>query len=89
MKYMFSIEATISMNIEVEANTPEAALKLAHEAPVMSLCHLCSDSVPGEWATSGELDFDPTSSPLVSVEGEGVDEKIQKKLIAQWNKFES
>lgn len=52
---------TISVFVDVEADSIEEAKAKAEEASVMGLCHYCSDSRnrEGEWCTSGELDGQP------------------------------
>jgi hypothetical protein len=63
-KYTFVVEATISMNCEVEADSLDEAVELAKEAPIQSLCHQCAKGEPESWNTSGELDFDVTGTSL-------------------------
>lgn len=74
-KYTFVIEATISMNIEVSADSLLDAAKKAQSASVMSLCHQCAQGENGSWNTSGELDCDPSGSPVVAAycDGEELD----------------
>ena len=75
-KFMFVVEVGISMNIEVDAKTLEAAIKIAKDSPVMSLCHQCARGDPGEWCTSGELDGDPASGELVQATIDGEEQPI-------------
>lgn len=61
MKYLVTGSITISMHVEVEADSPAEARRIAGESSVMSLCHQCarssnSDDGEPEWCTSGELD---------------------------------
>lgn len=63
-KYTFVVDAVISLHVDVEAASLEEATGLAKEAPIMSLCHQCSEGERGEWNTSGELDTDPTAASL-------------------------
>lgn len=68
MKYTFSATGTISLHVEVEADSLEEAVEKAKEAPIMGLCHQCaSTGDEGEWRTSGELDCDPTYSDLTEL----------------------
>jgi hypothetical protein len=54
--FMVVGEIMISVHTEVEARSPEEALKIAAERGMMSLCHGCSTGSPSEeWVTSGEL----------------------------------
>jgi hypothetical protein len=61
MKYIVCGEMTISIHVEVEADSPEQARARADEAGVQSLCHQCAHGGDrkGEWRTSGELDGPP------------------------------
>ena len=84
-KYYFTVEATITLTAEVEAPTLKAAVKKAQERATQSLCHQCAHGEKGAWNTSGEIDADPTNSPLVSA-GVGDDEldlEAVKKLWAE------
>jgi hypothetical protein len=81
-KYGFVIEATISMGIDVEADSLEAAIEKAKGAGVMSLCHQCARGEEGVWNTSGELDCgDPGAAVLAAVycDGEEVDLDVARK----------
>lgn len=62
--YHFTAEGTISLILAVEADSSEEAQKLMLDAPVRDLCHQCSESVEGEWGTSGELDCEPQNIKL-------------------------
>lgn len=55
-RYIVTGVMTISMHVEVDADSPEEARKLAEEAPIVGLCHQCSRGDRDEWSTSGELD---------------------------------
>jgi hypothetical protein len=80
--YGFVIEATISMGIDVEADSLEAAIAEAQEASVMSLCHQCARGEKGAWNTSRELDCgDPGAAVLAAVycDGEEVDLEVARK----------
>lgn len=89
-KYTFVIEATISMHVDVEADSLEEAVALAKEAGPQGLCHQCAGSrgYQGEWKTSGEFDCDPPSSPLLGVYIDDEDFQGPKflKLAEQWAK---
>jgi hypothetical protein len=79
-KYTFVIAATISMHIEVVAESLEEAVEAAQSAAPMSLCHQCARGSDVAWSTSGELDFEPSGAELVavSVNDEGLSlEEIQ------------
>jgi hypothetical protein len=65
-QYTFVIEATISMHVDVKANSLAEAVEKAQGASVMSMCHQCARGETGEWNTSGELDCDPAGSPIVA-----------------------
>lgn len=81
-KYGFVIEAVISMNVDVEAESFEEAIELAQCAPVMGLCHQCARGEDESWNTSGELDCDPSESELVAVYVNGEEANLEevKKL---------
>jgi len=66
-KYVFVTNVTISMHTEVEADGIDAAVEEARCRGVVSLCNQCAHGEPDAWCTSGELDGDPASSPLVEV----------------------
>jgi hypothetical protein len=71
-KYLFTVQATISLLVEVEAESVAEAVEKAQEAPVMRLCHKCADGQPrgedAQWRTSGELDCgDPAGFKLINV----------------------
>lgn len=84
-KYFFTVEATITMTVDVIADTLEAAIKKARGRPTQSLCHQCAHGEKGAWNTSGELDADPASSPVVDagVGDGGLDIDVVKKLWAE------
>lgn len=88
MKVLFTVEARISLNVTVEADTLDEAIERAKEAPVMHLCHQCAEGYVEKWSTSGDLDCDPSSARLVDVAVEGVDaqkeEKLQKAAFRKW-----
>jgi hypothetical protein len=77
-EYGFVINVTISLSVDVEADTLEAAMDLARSAGVKSLCHQCANHEPGVWCTSGELDCDPTSSELVDLFVDGEEQNVNK-----------
>jgi len=64
-KYSFVIEAVISMHIDVDAGSLQAAIEEAKSRGPQSLCWQCARGDPDEWSTSGELDTDPSMSKLV------------------------
>ena len=64
-KFTFVTNATISLHLEVEADTVEEAAEKALECSVMGLCYECAGSHHNEWSTSGELD---TGTPGTLVE---------------------
>ena len=70
-KYIFVVNATISMHVEVEAESLQEALEEAQTRGMMGLCHQCSRGDEGCWNTSGEIDADPVYSPLVEVIADG------------------
>lgn len=71
LEFSFQVEGVISLHVTVRAKTVDEALEKAQRASVMSLCHKCARSEPGEWCTSGELDCDPVTCSLVDVTVEG------------------
>jgi hypothetical protein len=76
MKYTFSVEATITLCTEVEADSLEEAVAKAQDRGVQSLCHQCADGhYPTRWSLTGELDCEPAVMPLsdVDCDGESVD----------------
>jgi hypothetical protein len=56
MNYQFVVNATITLGVEVEADSLEEAVEKAKDANVLDLCHACSAGKEGQWNTSGELD---------------------------------
>lgn len=56
MKYRIGGTVTISVHIDVEADSPAEARNKAREAGNMSLCHQCAKGEEGAWSTNGELD---------------------------------
>jgi hypothetical protein len=85
MKYGFVIEATITLGVEVEADTLEEAIQLAQEAPVQSFCYQCAKGEKDEWTTSGELDCGaPGDCTLVDLHTD--DPKADfEQVAATWN----
>lgn len=79
--YTFVVNATISLHVDVKADTLEEAEQKAQEAAVMGLCHQCAHGEKGAWNTSGELDTDPATSELVAVTVDG-DDVPEEKLAA-------
>lgn len=57
--YRVSGVMTISVFVDVEAESEEEAKALSEDCGVMHLCHSCADGHEGEWSTSGELDGAP------------------------------
>lgn len=66
-KFVFIVEATITMCIEVTADSLESAIKLAKDSPVVDLCHRCTKNKHDEWSPTGGLDCDPTDSTLTDM----------------------
>lgn len=66
-KYSFVVGATITLHVDVEAESLDEAIELAQGAGVVSLCHQCGRGEPDEWSTTGEIDADPATSPLECV----------------------
>lgn len=59
-RYRVTAEITIRVSTVVLATSASAAVRLAGDQPMMSLCHQCADgSQENEWVTSGELDGEP------------------------------
>lgn len=78
--YTFVVDATISMHTDVKAESLEAAIKKAQSRGTQSFCWECSRGAPTEeWVTSGEIDTDPASGPLVDliVDGESVEAETE------------
>jgi len=84
-KYIFIIEATISLSIEVEAASLTEAVEKAKNSPTMSFCHQCAKGEEGCWSTSGELDTDPSSATLVDFHTEE-DPATFENAVAIWTK---
>lgn len=57
--YRISGTMTISVMVDVEADSKEEAIATAQECPAMSFCNQCAGASEGEWSTSGELDGQP------------------------------
>jgi hypothetical protein len=66
-KYGFVVEALITLQVSVEADSLEEATEAAQSMSVMSLCHQCAHGNDDEWSTSGELDCDPAGCVLLAV----------------------
>ena len=66
-KYLVVGLVTISVHVEVEADSEEGALHAAQEAPMLSLCRRCAVGQPDEWSTSGELDGEVTIATVEEV----------------------
>ena len=79
-KYSFVVGATITLHVDVEAESLDEAIEFAQGASVMSLCHQCSRGDLGEWSTSGELDADPASAQLECVYAD--DEELDDEELA-------
>lgn len=62
MKFRVGGTVTISMYVDVEADSPEEAKEIASRAGVMSLCHQCCRNHEDQWSTSGEIDGEPEVS---------------------------
>jgi hypothetical protein len=59
-RYRVTAEITISVSTVVMAKSEKAALDLAQDQPMQSLCHQCANGEDAtEWVTSGELDGVP------------------------------
>lgn len=57
MKYIVEAEVTISITCEVEAKSPQEALKLAADMEMQNFCNQCCSADEAEaWTFSGELD---------------------------------
>lgn len=82
MKYTFVVESTISLHIDVEAKSLHAAIRKAQKASVVGLCWQCAQAPEGEWSTSGEIDCDPSTSPLVDAYCDG--EEILQDACEEW-----
>lgn len=56
-KFRVSGTITISVNLDVEADSLNAATKIAEEADLPTLCHQCGGPQDtGIWSTCGEFD---------------------------------
>lgn len=62
MKYRVIGHVTISVSVELEADSPADARKQARQAPMTSFCQMCAAGEDGAWNTSGELDGSITIS---------------------------
>lgn len=68
MKFTFVIHAVISMHTDVEADSLEKAIEIAHGRGPMSLCHQCNGGdrdFKEEWKS--ELDTDPAAGKLIDL----------------------
>lgn len=83
-KYSFVSEITISVNLELEAESLAEAITEAQESPVMSLCHQCAGGHDGEWSTSGELDGEPNLLNEVLVDGEPLSDRAKQEARKLW-----
>lgn len=86
-EYTLTTEITISLSTKVRARSLKEAIANAQERGVQGLCHQCSTGTPDtSWSTSGELDGDPQSGPLVSVlvGGKKLPPKQLEKASAMW-----
>ena len=85
--YRLVTEITISMSVEVQAASLDAAMEKASEAPVQGFCHQCVRGEPECWNTSGELDGDPNAGPLnaVYVDGEELAGAALKRAAKKWS----
>lgn len=89
MKYIFVVNATVSLGVEVEAGSLGEALDAAKAADVQSLCHRCSGPEPGEWGLSGEIDCgSPTECELVDASVDG-QETVGDEFIALARRWEN
>lgn len=72
-KYVVTLVTSASAAVEVEADSPEAALAAAREADMPSLCHQCSGGrdrpeliLGDEW---GIPEGEPASDFITEIEG--------------------
>jgi hypothetical protein len=72
--HTFVVQTTISLGIDIEADSLEEAIAAAKEASIKTLCHQCAASSRGEWSTSGEIDGDAENGTLVDYYGPDNDE---------------
>lgn len=63
-KYSFVVDATIPMEITVEAESLEDAIELAKGSDTKELCRDCSAIEPGVWCAGDITDVDPARSTL-------------------------
>lgn len=64
MKYLVIGHMTISVSVEIEAESPADARKQARQAPIMGLCRQCAQGEDRAWSTSGDLDGTVTISSV-------------------------
>lgn len=86
--YTFESSVTITMTTTVKASSLPAAIRKAKSRRVMSLCGQCGDANDDddEWRTTGDLDGDPTISPLsgVSVDGVPMEGRELESAMVRW-----
>lgn len=85
--YILVVNTSISLHTAVDAPSLSEAIEIAKRRAVMSLCHHCSNKDDeAEWVTSGELDGDPATSPLVDVvvDGESLGQSALECAMVRW-----
>lgn len=59
MKYIVTGVVTISVQVELDADSEAQAREKADDAPMQQLCNYCASGEDGTWSTGGELDGTP------------------------------
>lgn len=78
MRYRVTGAMTISVVVDVDADSEEHAREVAEAAAVMNLCNQCAHGEPDEWSTSGELDGTVEIESVISLEdGDEADEDLE------------
>lgn len=63
-RYLVVGEVTISVSVEVKANSEKEAKEKALQMPMMGFCHQCARGEDDAWSTSGELDGEVNEDSL-------------------------
>ena len=86
-RYTFTVHATISLLVTVEADSLAEAVDKARDCPTLDLCHQCGRGQDGTWNTTGELDCDPAGSELTSiaVDDDEIPRSTFKRVAKKWN----
>lgn len=59
-RYLVTGEATISVQVVIEADSATEARTIAEGCPMKSICYHCASASEGEWSIGEELDGEPS-----------------------------